>query len=156
MKKINYSDYKRVKNYLELVEGENRVRLISDGFHGEEFRMKTAKTILTWYDWNEVPAKYRPNVEGLARWIWIAINRTTGQVGVLNAGPTIGDEIVTQIQKSGSDPMKVEFLIKRVGTDRNTQYPVVQMQREIKPYTQEEQELIKFKREYLISKYLPQ
>ena len=153
MKRINYEDYKRQSDYLTFGQGDNVVRLVSDGFYGIVYKMKTKNALIKWTNWEDIPEQYRDNVEGAERWTWVAINRSTGQVGVMEVGATIGDELILKIQEKKLDPLRTDFLIHRKGEGFKTEYTIA-VAPETKPFTDKEKQLIQSRRIYLLKKYI--
>lgn len=154
MEKIDYQTYTKPSDFLKLVEGENVIRVLTDGGLATIYGMRTARGWIRFGE--EVPKeaadKYGDAVNGALKWIWIAINRVTGRVGVLEVGPMIGDSICQIAKDQGVDPREIDIVVERTGTGTKTKYKVYKAL-ETKPLTEKEEARVKKDKPALIKKH---
>lgn len=162
MHKINYGDYKVPTDYIKFPAGKTAIRIISDGFLGLQHGLKTANRWVNLGLCTEdeqcehcakgnVPKKF---------WKWVVVERSTGEVFLLDAGPMIGNQICLLAAgdpvtgKPGlGDPQKYDLVVSRSGAGRQTQY-VVSKAAENQEFTEKDVARWKTKKKILITKYM--
>ena len=154
MQKIDYKSYRKPSDFLKLEPGENIVRIVSSGGIATIYGMKTSGRWIRFGESvpEEVKNKYGESLSAARKWIWIAINRTTQQVGMLEVGAMIGDKICELAKQKGADPQEFDVIITRTGEGTKTRY-VTELAGPVVLLTTAEQAKIKKDKEYLIKKY---
>lgn len=148
IKKIDLKTYTKPTDFARLLEGENKIILISEGGMVRKHGMKTARGYIPLGDCSETPdcEWCQKGNEAKLKWIWVAY--ISGQVKVLDVGPMIGDGICRELQRHGLDRFtNAIFNIKRIGTGRETRY-------EIKYVGQNQEKLnVESAKNFLVKKY---
>lgn len=150
MQKIDYSSYKKPSDFLKFEQGSNTIRILSGGGMMNKHSMKTSRGFvpLGECEGENCPHCLKGNVPK-KQWIWIAINRTTGRVGVLETGIMIGNAICELAQEEG-DPEGYDLIISKKGEGLRTEYVVAKGGSD--PLTELEKKTIKLEKNYLIQK----
>jgi hypothetical protein len=154
MQKINYTNYIRPSDFLKMAEGDNIVRILTEGFMANIYGMKTSKGWLRFGETVDpaMKAKYGKTIEPKRRWIWIGINRATGQIGILEVGPIVGNAICELAKERGLDPRDFDVCINRTGKETRTSYKVT-AQATSKDISPEVMEKAKKEISYLLDKH---
>lgn len=125
MKKIEYKNYKKPSDFIKFEQGDNKIRIISDGllarFHGTRMRGAYVPLGLCTEDGNCQHCK--GGNEPKRVWRWIALDYANKEVKLLDAGPMIGNQICDLAALSG-DPQEYDLLINRQGQKLTTKYEV--------------------------------
>lgn len=153
MQKINYAEYQKPSDYMKFEQGDNRIRIISEGFMGLQHGLRTARG---WVNLGECTGKdcehcLKGNVPKRF-WKWIVADRSIEEVRLLDAGIMIGDQICN-IAKGLQGQLKRDLIVNRVGNDRQTKY-TVKLAPDDKPITPENIERWKAAKTYIQVKYL--
>jgi hypothetical protein len=159
MEKINYKVYKKPTDFLKLAQGDNVIRIVSDGFIATVYGMRTGDR---WVRFGEsIPDKtlqtakekgYTDSIKAARRWVWIGLNRASGHIGILEVGPTVGDTICQIAQEKECDPKDIDLLVKKDGEGFNTKYQISSM-KESKPIPKTLADKIESEKRYLLNKY---
>lgn len=155
MQKIDYKTYVKPSDFLKLSEGDNIIRIVTEGIIATIYGMKTGQRWLRFGTQVDVRTKekYGKSISSQRKWIWVALNRATGQVGLLEVGPVIGNAICEKARELAKDPREFDIMIKRFGTGMNTKYEVLNIEPS-KEISTEVMERVKKEVSYLIEKYL--
>lgn len=153
MQKIDYKTYEKPSDFIKFNQGENRVRIISDGVFVKRHGMKTATHYIPLGNCTEDGncEHCAKGLEPKQKWTWVIYSLDKKDVFVLDAGVQIGDQIC-QIAKDSGDPKAYDLIILRSGVQRNTKYTVKKT--DPTKFDQELINLIKAKKAFLEKKYL--
>lgn len=154
MQKINYAEYQKPSDYMKFDQGDNRIRIISEGFMGLQHGLRTARG---WVNLGECTGKdcehcLKSNVPKRF-WKWIVVDRLNEEVRLLDAGIMIGDQICNIAKKLEGQITKHDLIVNRIGNDRQTKYTVRQAP-ESQPISQDNIERWKAAKTYIQVKYL--
>lgn len=148
--KLNYNNFKP-NDYLPIQDGENIVRILSEGAIVTVYYMSTRQR--RYIPLGEDPSKIDPKVKHMVQskrqYRWVAMNRTTQQTGILQKGNMIAEQVVQVAQEYG-DPRKYDLKIVRSGKGMQTEYHVSKMP-ESKEFSPQESKDAKKANEYLKS-----
>lgn len=153
MKIIDYKTYQKPTFFLKLEQGDNRVRIVSEGVmcyehgivlsNGKYIPMGTCSE-------DSKCLQCRKGNEAKLRYKWIVYSPKTGDVKILSVGPQVGDEIC--IIGKQENKLTFEVNIQRSGLGKQTRYKVSR----VNPtdITTETAVIIKENKDYLFNKYL--
>ncbi len=151
---IDYTNYVKSSDFIKLPEGDNIVRIISKGVVAYKHKMKSGGRFIPLGLCTGEGCRNCEKSEPYKCFMWLAINRTTGQVGVLEAGATIGNGIAELAHSRAEDPKTFDILINRKGSTKETTKYQILASPETKDLTEAEKERVRFNRPYLMRKYL--
>lgn len=151
MKKIDYNNYKRPSDYVRFEEGDNRVRIVSNGAMGYAHGIKTAgRWVPLGLCTEDSTCKHCKKGNQPKRfWKWIAYDFNSGETRLLDVGPMVGNAICEESSKLKKDAMEMDFIIKRIGVGRGTKYEI----KVAKDEKEFDSSNVKVKKKYLINKY---
>jgi len=157
MEKIDYKTYKKPTDFISFEQGDNRIRILSNGGMYLRHSMKTARGFIPLGECQGEGCEHcnNPKLKDPTPkkvWVWIALNRDTGVVGVLETGVTIGDAICEMAKELSQDPQEYDIIINRQGSKLSTKYKVTKAA-ESEDLTEKEEKRVKANRQYLISKH---
>lgn len=157
MQRINYSTYQKPSDYMKFEQGDNRIRVISEGYMGLQHGLRTSRG---WVNLGECTGKGCENCgKGNVPkryWKWIVANRKLDQAKLLDAGIMIGDaicEIAKKLDAAGEKLTAHDIIVNRVGTERSTKYAIRQAPDD-QPITREQLEKWTTEKVYIQTKYL--
>src|SRR3954465_1197748 len=113
MKKIEIGNYKKPSDFMSFHEGENRIRVVSNGVMGFQHSMKTANRFINLGPCSETVdcPHCKKGYEPKMSWKWIIYDYEDPRVKILEAGPTIGNWIGSQKE----EPKDYDIIINRIG-----------------------------------------
>jgi hypothetical protein len=150
MKKINYQNYKRPSDFMKFEQGENRIRVVSEGVIAMQHGLKTANRYVNLGFCTEKPdcPHCKKGNEPKRVWKWIVFDYANRDVKLLDAGPMLGN----QLCEFGDDPQKFDVIVTRSGTGLDTKYKVTKAVKS-ESFTDDILVSIKNKKARLIDKY---
>jgi len=124
MRKIEYRTYKRPSNFVKLEQGDNRAKIVSEGYIGYEHgTVKDKKYIpLGPCTQSSVCEHCKKNNQPKLRYKWVVYLPETQEIKVLAVGVEIGDEIC-QIAAL-LNKITFEVIINKVGSGKQSKYSV--------------------------------
>jgi len=150
MQKINYDNYKKPTDFIKFEQGDNKIRILSDGllarFHGT--RMGGRYVPLGLCTENGDCPHCRGNNEPKRVWRWVAFDYQNKEVKLLDAGPMIGN----QICMLGGDPQEYDIIVNKVGEKLKTKYETRKAPESV-AITEEKMNRLKPMVNFLIKKY---
>ncbi len=122
MKTIDYTTYQKPADYIKLEQGDNTIRIISDGYIGLQHGLRTGGRWVNLGVCTELDTCEHCKKGNIAKrfWKWIVVDRKTNTVKLLDAGIMLGDQIC-QLAKT-EDPKKYDITINRTGEKLSTKY----------------------------------
>lgn len=124
MRKIEYRTYKRPSNFVKLEQGDNRVKVVSEGYIGFEHVTVIDKKFIPLGPCTQsskcefCKKKNEPRL----RYKWVVYLPETQEIKILAVGVEIGDEIC-QIA-SLLNKITFEVIINKVGSGKQSKYSV--------------------------------
>lgn len=121
--KIDLENYVKPSKFLKLIEGENRIRILTDGYIYRVVGKKTARGFVRAIVGDKDIPTFLQDAEPKLTYGFVVYSLDSQHFHVLECGPTLGDQLVKLLQqKPDKQYQTVDVLIKRKGKMLDTVY----------------------------------
>lgn len=123
--KIDLHKYVKPSKYLKLLEGENRIRILTDGYIYRVVGKKTARGYVRHIIGDGEIPNFLQDVEPKLTYGFVVFSFDTEHFHVLESGPTLGDMLTVLLKLLPDEQYKAkDILIGRSGYGLDTKYEV--------------------------------
>lgn len=150
-KKINYQKYEKPSEFLRLRQGDNIIRILSDGFIVKKHEFRTNGKFVSAECQGQGCTMCASGNDYKNKFGWIVLDREMREVKYMQVGITVGDAIA-KIGRN-QDLTKIDVIITRKGTGKSTSYQVSAKQ-DSKELVDSEKKIVREAYPYLTRKYL--
>lgn len=123
--KINLDSYVKPSKYLKWQQGDNRIRVLTDGCIYRVVGKKTARGYVRHIIGDGEVPKFLNDVEPKLTYGFVVYSFDTGHFHVVETGPTLGDMLVKLLQeKPEKQYQTTDIIVHKTGEKLETTYEV--------------------------------
>ena len=120
--KINYETYEKPSDFMTFKQGDNAIRIVSDGFITRKHQFRTGGRFVSMDCVGSNCDQCKAGVDTKIRYVWIILDKDANKVKVLECGRTLGHDIT--ILGKREDIRTFDLIVTRRGADKTTTYKV--------------------------------
>jgi len=121
--KINLSSYVKPSKYLRWQQGDNHIRVLTDGYIYNVLGKRTARGYVRAIVGDKDIPEFLKDAEPKLTYGFVVYSHDTGHFHIVETGPTLGDMLVQLLQQKPDEEFKTtDIIVHRMGEKLDTKY----------------------------------
>lgn len=123
--KINLSTYVKPSRFLKWKQGDNRIRVLTDGYIYNVLGKRTSRGYVRHIVGDGETPRFLQDADPKTTYGFVVYSHDTGHFHVLETGPMLGDMLVKLLQEKPDEEYKTtDIIVTRSGDGLETTYSV--------------------------------